>query len=123
MQPASGQTGTQRVWLSRDLGGTLAGDVPLGVALARPGQNARLTFAGTAGQTLRLSWSGVTSAAGSTALRVISPTGPTLASTSVPSGGIATYDIPALPATGNYILFVDPSAPVTLNATVRITPR
>jgi hypothetical protein len=49
--------------------------------------------------------------------------GSTLAWSSVPSGSIGTYDIPALPTTGNYTLFVDPSAAVPLNATVRITAR
>jgi hypothetical protein len=39
------------------------------------------------------------------------------------SSGTGTYDVPALPATGTYTLFIDPPAFVTLNATVRITPR
>ena len=54
VQPSSGATGTQRLWLSHDVTGSLAGGVPLGVALSRPGQNARLTFAGTAGMLVAL---------------------------------------------------------------------
>jgi hypothetical protein len=65
----------------------------------------------------------VASVASYTYVYVLSPAGSTIGLTSVLSSGTGTYDIPALPATGTYTLFIDPPAFVTLNATVRITPR
>ena len=123
VQPVNGATGSQRLWLSRDVVGTLVNGAPLGIALSRPGQNARLAFSATTGQLLRISWSGVASIANYTSLNVISPAGSTFALTTVPSNGSGTYDIPALPTSGTYTLVVDPPGSMTLNATVRIAPR
>ena len=55
VQPASGATGSLQAWLSRDAAGALASGTPLRLTLARPGQNARLTFPGTAGRADRTS--------------------------------------------------------------------
>ena len=38
-------------------------------------------------------------------------------------GSVGGYDIPALPATGSYTVFVDPPAAATLNATLRLVAR
>ena len=124
VRPVAGATGSVSATLSSDLAGSVvAGGAPFVLNLERPGRNARLTFAGIAGQTLRLSWSSVSSVASYTYLTFVSPGGSTLALTSVLSSGTSIYDLPALPVAGNYTLLVDPPAPVTLNATVRITPR
>jgi hypothetical protein len=124
VRPLTGATGSVGATLSSDLAGTITVDgSPFALNLDRLGRNARLSFAGSAGQTLRLSWSGVASVASYTYVYVLSPAGSTIGLTSVLSSGTGTYDIPALPATGTYTLFIDPPAFVTLNATVRITPR
>ena len=124
IRPLTAATGNVSATLSSDLAGTVTvGGAPLAINFDRPGRNARLTFAGNAGQTLRLSWSGVASVASYTYLTILSPTGSTLSYTSVLSNGTGTVDIPVLPATGNYTLLFDPPAPWTLSATVRIAPR
>jgi hypothetical protein len=122
--PLTGATGNVSATLSSDLPGTITvGGAPFALKLDRLGRNARLSFDGATGQTLRLSWSGVATLASSTFVTLISPSGSAIASTSVPSTGTGTYDIPVLPATGTYTLFVDPPAFVTLDATLRIAPR
>ena len=124
VRPLTGATGGVSATLSSDLAGALQVDgSPLALNLDRLGRNARLTFAGSAGQLLRISWTGVASIASYTTLNVISPAGSTIGLANVPSNGTVTYDIPALPATGTYTLFVDPPAFVTLGVTVRIAPR
>jgi hypothetical protein len=124
IRPLTAATGNVSATLSSDVEGTVTvGGPPLAINVDRPGRNARLAFSGNGGQALRLTWSGVASTASYTYLTLISPTGSTLAYTSVPSNGTGTYDIPVLPATGNYTLLVDPPAPWALSATVRIAPR
>ena len=41
----------------------------------------------------------------------------------IANGSAGGYDIPALPATGSYTVFVDPPAGATLNATLRLVAR
>ena len=124
VRPLTGATGSVTATLSSDLPGMVTvGGAPFALNLDRLGRNARLTFEGSAGQTLRISWTGAASIASYTTLNVISPAGSTVGLTNVPNSGTSTYDIPVLPATGTYTLFIDPPAFVTLNASVRITPR
>jgi hypothetical protein len=124
VRPLAAATGNVSATLSSDLTGTVTvGGAPLAINHDRPGRKARLAFAGNAGQTLRLYWSGVSPVASYTYLTLVSPGGSTLGYTSVLSNGTGTYDIPPLPATGSYTLLVDPPAPWTLNATVRFAPR
>ena len=126
VRPAAGATGAFRVTLSSDLPGTLnAGGSALALTLDRPGRNARLTFAGTAGQMLRLSWSGVAiaGAPGNAFVSIKTADGSTLGNAIIGTGGAGTYDIPALPATGNYTVFVDPPAGARLNATLQLIAR
>ena len=112
------------VAVSSDLIGTLTVDgSPLALNSDRPGRNARLAFAGLAGQLLRVTWSGVTPFAGYSLLTVISPAGAELGRGTVLSNGTGAYDIPTLPATGNYTLFIDPPLAATLNATLRVFHR
>jgi hypothetical protein len=124
VRPSAFATGSMNVALSSDFAATLTADgSPLALNSDRPGRNARLAFAGLAGQLLRVSWSGVTAFAGYATLVVNSPNGTELGRGTVLSNGTGTYDIPALPASGNYSLFIDPPLAATLNATVRIFPR
>jgi hypothetical protein len=124
VRPSAYATGSMNVTLSTEVAGVLTvGGPPLALNSDRAGRNARLAFAGSAGQLLRVSWSGVTAFAGYTTLTVTSPTGAVLGSGTVLSNGSGAYDVPALPTSGNYTLLVDPPLAATLNATVRILPR
>ena len=126
VRPAAGVTGEFSATLSSDLLGSLnAGGSALALTLDRPGRNARLTFAGTAGQTLRLSWSGVAIAGPpGYAFASISTAGGSVFGNAIIANGVAGgYDIPALPASANYTVFVDPPAGATLNATLQLVAR
>jgi hypothetical protein len=121
VRPTGDATGTLRVWLSRDVAGALATGTTMALALSRPGQNARLTFAGTAGQALRLSWSGV-AIPGTTAfayMYVYAPDGSTLTSASFASGAAGGINLPTLAVTGTYTIFVDP--PVGTSMSINLT--
>jgi len=109
VQPASGATGTLQAWLSRDATGTLASGTPFSLALARPGQNARLTFAGTAGALIALQVRGVvTSPTGQGILVVVSnPDGSWLTYTHLTGAGQTLVPSP-LPVTGTYTVFLEP---------------
>ena len=124
VRPTTGAAGSLSATLSSELLGALTlGGPALAINVDRLGRNARLTFAGTAGQTLRVSWSGAAATAGNTSLTVLTPAGSTMGGTIVSNGGTGTYDVPALPVTGSYTLFVDPQGGATPNATLRIAPR
>jgi len=125
VRPANGGTGSFGATLSTDLPGTLAVGIPLSVNLTRPGSNARLTFAGTAGQKLRLNWSAVaiTGTAVTATVSVRDPTGATPVAPQLTSGVAGGYDLPALPATGTYTLFVDPAQGATMSATLTLSAR
>ena len=126
VRPSADATGGFGVTLSSDFGGSLvAGGPALQVPLDRPGRNARLTIAGTAGQTLRLSWSvaAISGSPGRAPAYVNTPSGSTLGTAWIVNGAAGSYDIPALPVTGNYTVFIDPVAGATLNATLTLVAR
>ena len=126
VRPSAGATGAFRVTLSSDLGGSLVpGGPALQVPLDRPGRNARLTIAGTAGQTLRLAWSvaAIPGPSGKAPAYVTTPSGSTLGTAWIVNGAAGSYDLPALPVTGNYTVFIDPAAGATLNATLTLVAR
>lgn len=100
--------------LSTDASGTLAIDAPspTTVTIARPGQNARYTFAGTAGQSMTVVLSGNAlddgdpSTINNTQLLVLPPTSATTAIGSITINKFttgATLDL-QLPSTGTYTL-------------------
>jgi YD repeat-containing protein len=76
------------------------------VPVGTPGQNARLTFTGTANQRVTLLVTNATIDQSSVA--ILNPDGSTLASTSVSSGS-GYIDTTVLPAAGTYTVVVDPS--------------
>ena len=126
VRPSAGATGGFGVTLSSDFGGVLViGGPALQVSLDRPGQNARLTIAGSAGQTLRLSWAAaaISGPSGRALAYVNMPGGSTLGAVSIVNGAAGSYDIPALPTTGNYTLFIDPMAGATMNASLKLGAR
>jgi hypothetical protein len=125
VRPTGDATGTLRVWLSRDVAGTLATGTAMALAISRPGQNARLTFDGTAGQALRLSWSGVV-IPGTTAFAyvyVYAPDGSTLTSASFANGAAAGINLPTLAATGTYTIFVDPPVGALMSVNLALAAR
>jgi hypothetical protein len=126
VRPAAGATGAFGATLSSDLGGTLVvGGPALPVLLDRPGRNARLTVSGPPGQTVRLNWSAVAiiGGDGKSVMYFNAPTGSAFASTILASGVAGGYDLPPLPATGNYTVFIDPQAGTTLSATLTLVAR
>lgn len=125
VRPAYGGVGTFATALSTDLAGTLAVGTAQPLTLDRPGQNARLAFAGVSGQLLRLSWSGVSIAGANLYVYayLLHPDGSTLKGTSFFNGATGGIDLPALPVTGTYTIFVDPVYGTTTNATLVLTTR
>ncbi|WP_386066034.1 IPT/TIG domain-containing protein [Tahibacter sp. UC22_41] len=102
------------LWLSSDTTGTLTAGSAATVSVTRPGQAARYTYAGTAGQLLRLTTSGTTTTAPASqrvAVYVYKPDGSCLLSgcayylANTGTGGYS--DLPALPTTGTYTFVFD----------------
>ena len=100
-----------------DIAGELVAGSPSTVAIATPGQNARLTFQGTAGRRISLVLSSVSIA--SSQVTILRPNGSTLAAVLVsPSGRNLTLD---LNATGTYVVLLDPRVAATGAMTFRLT--
>ena len=118
-------------------GGTLAISTPLAatlevggatqtVAISRPSQTARYAFSGTAGQLLRLNWTGTSvsiSGTSTVAVSVLKPDGSTLTSSYFGTGATGGVDIASLPATGTYTVVFDPTYAATMSAPVTLVTR
>jgi len=100
-----------------DAGGPIALGTPTPISTGVPGQNARLTFAGTAGQ--RVSMKVANSTYSSATAALLGPDGKTLGSSTFYTGG-GFVDTRTLPANGTYTLFVDPPSASTGSATVTL---
>ncbi|MCD9127681.1 glutamate synthase, partial [Luteimonas sp. C4P040a] len=94
--------------LSTDVSGGLVRDVAQTLALSRRGQNAQLTFNATAGETLALQVAGQVTVPTDNYVYyyVYRPDGALL--TSVHVHGSTTLNLPNLPQTGDYVVWVDP---------------
>jgi hypothetical protein len=100
-----------------DPGGTILADgPPMTVTLGTPGQNARPTFSGTAGQRVAVEAAGVSF---SGKLTLLQPDGKSLASANLGASG-GFLDATTLPATGTYTLLVDPTGAATGGATLSL---
>ena len=121
--PTGGQTMSFRTTLSTDVTGTLMPDVPVALNLSRRGQNGRLTFAGTAGGTVALQVAGQVTVPANRSVyyTVYKPDGTVLTSTSTTSA--TTLNLPNLPETGTYTVFVDPYYGETATAQVTLVPQ
>jgi hypothetical protein len=126
VDPSSTNTGSATLTLydvPPDPTGTIVpGGPSVGVDLGAPGQNARLTFDGTAGQRVSVGAANVTigsSTCCSARLLLVKPDGKTLSSTTFGSTG-AFLDATALPTSGTYTLVVDPQGPAFGSATVTL---
>ncbi len=140
--PALPTTGTYKVWvqqatlstanftltLSNDVTGTLTvGGAPLTFSTTRVGQNARYTFNGTAGQNLKVTWSGATFPSYWHEIFVYRPDG-TLVAYAIFSDTSQAYangsvDIPSLSVTGTYSVFVSPLAAATGQVNIGLQTR
>ena len=117
--PQGGSSGSATLRLydvPADAGGTLSiGGAPSSFSIATPGQNARLTFSGTAGRAVTLTASGVTigtSGCCSTMVSVLKPDGTRLVSpTYVGTNGRSLTM--TLPVAGTYTVVVDPQSAAT----------
>ncbi|QQP98388.1 pre-peptidase C-terminal domain-containing protein [Lysobacter enzymogenes] len=120
--PPSGATGTMsfKTTLSPDVAGTLSANAPLNLNLAQRGQNARLSFAGTAGQTVAVNASNIVTAPGvrNVYYTVYKPDGATLLSSYSTTG--LSLNLPNLPTSGQYTLFVDPEYGNTATSQVEL---
>jgi hypothetical protein len=104
--------------VSVELTGTIAiGGDPVTVNPSRPGQRARLTFQGTAGQRLNVGMAPTTMTGTAS---ILNPDGTTLVSGGFGSGG-AAIDSPPLPSTGTYTLLVDPGLESTGSLTLTLS--
>jgi hypothetical protein len=107
-----------------DVGGALSiGGAPVSLTIATPGQNAKLTFSGTAGRTVTLTASAVTigsSGCCSTMVSILKPDGTRLVSpTYVGTNGRSLTT--TLPAAGTYSVVVDPQGAATGGMTLALS--
>jgi large repetitive protein len=114
------------VYTVADVTGPIATNgTPLNVALAVPGQNAQLTFDGTAGQQASVS---ITRTTGTFAclwhLKLLKPDGTQLASVSACSGTSLALPAQTLGTTGTYTVLIDPTEMQTgtVSASVSTSP-
>jgi YD repeat-containing protein len=87
-------------------GTTTVGGPPVPTSMTVPGQNALVTFAGTASQSVTVSLTGNTFAAVNVSL--LSTDGTTVLATASTTGGTVTLPSVSLPSTGSYTVRVDP---------------
>jgi Fibronectin type III domain len=125
VDPSDALTGTATLKLADvppDITGPIAaGGPPVTVTTTAPGQNVRLTFTGTAGQSVSLQLSGVTIANGTVSF--LRPDGTTLAIKSF-AAGTTFVDPVVLPTGGTYTVLIDPAnaAVGSLTATLYDVP-
>ena len=114
VDPASSNTGGLTLNLFQsppDVTGALVPGTPQTLNLTTPGQNAQLTFAGTAGQRLSLNFNQDTIS--STQVSVIKPAGGTVVSPSTFATNGKFIEPMTLPTTGTYTIKVDPQGLAT----------
>jgi RHS repeat-associated protein len=121
IDPEVARTGSVVVTLSDEAdAGTVDATGPGAVVtIGRPGQDARLRFAGTAGQRLSLAGTGPT--VGTYFVSVLRPDGTVLVTPRALSGTAPDLDPPVLPATGSYDVLVDPQSAATGSVTMTLS--
>jgi len=117
--PEGERTMSFKATLSTDLVATLPLDTAYTLNLPRPGQNAQLSFSGTAGSSLKLAVTGQTTvpSGGRVYYTVSGPSG-FYASTSTLNA--IEFNLPTLPGTGTYTMFIDPRYGETLSTQIAI---
>jgi YD repeat-containing protein len=125
VDPRYAKTANATLTISQDLVSSITiGGLSVAVPISRPGQNAQVTFPGTAGQRLRLVLSSVTYGTSSCCkvwVEVYNPDGSRLVNAvNVGSGG-ATTDFGPLPTTGTYMILLNPRDAGTGSATLTLS--
>lgn len=118
---SGGQTMALDLVLSNDLAAVLPRESQIDVALPRRGQNARFTFTAQVGETLALQAYGQLTAPTDKSVyySVYRPDGTLLTSKTFAAYG--TMNLPTLPLSGDYLVFVDPVSGAALNSKLRLT--
>src|SRR6185437_2103009 len=119
--PSSGATGNVTVQLTtfNDVTGSIVIGTPLNVATTVPGQVARYTFSGTAGQQLSMNLSGNTyTGCNAVVVSVLQSSGATVGSTGICNGSTGFMDSITLPTTGIYTVLVSPQGTTTGSITL-----
>lgn len=122
VDPSSTSTGnvTLTLYNQADVTGTITIDgSSVTPTLTVPGQRARYTFTGTAGQWVNLGLSSV-SITSSTVL-MLKPDGTTLVSTGISTSGGSLDPPTTLPTTGTYTIIVDPGSTYTGSMTLTLS--
>jgi hypothetical protein len=113
VDPAERQTGelTLRLITSQDRhASTTIGGAPVTATIDTPGQEAFVTFTGTAGQNVSVAVSSTTLPAACGVPELLAPDGSTLASGCVGSGGGGDgIDLVTLPVDGTFTVLIDPA--------------
>ncbi|MGH9907043.1 MAG: hypothetical protein ACRD8U_15850, partial [Pyrinomonadaceae bacterium] len=116
VDPYVARTGTLTLTLSQDLPGTLTiNGSALTLDFSRIGQNASLTFNGTAGQAVTVM--GTNNSAGNVNVKLYKPDGTQLTNLSSSSGTFHAAVL-TLPTTGTYSVKINPNSLGTLNMSV-----
>jgi len=119
IDPNGASTGSATVQIydvPPDAGGPITpSGAPATVTTTVPGQNGRLTFAGTAGQRVSLNISNVTYS--SATAQLLDPSGNAVGGNVLFGTGGGFVDTRTLPSTGTYALTVDPPSTTTGSAT------
>jgi len=118
---SSSQSMTFKATLSTEVPGFLQKDAVSSLAIQRYAQNARLTFPGSAGESLALLVSeAVTTPAGRDVVYAVYRPNGALWKT-VTSTSSAILALPNLPETGNYRVFVDPAGGALLSVKLKLS--
>jgi large repetitive protein len=121
VDPQAGETGSLSLTLY-DVPPDATGSLPMAVSLTTPGQNARLTFAGTAGQSVTLRLTNVTLGTSTCCdgqLTVFKPDGTRLAGPFFFGTNGKTVPL-QLPTTGTYSALLDPQGAATGSLTASL---
>lgn len=111
---------TLTLYNTADVTGTISIDgSTVTPTLTVPGQRARYTFTGTAGQWVNVGLSSVSIA--SSTVSMVKPDGTTLLSTSISTSGGSLDPTTALPTTGTYTIVVDPTSTYTGSITLTLS--
>ena len=119
--PNSGAVGTFTTTLSSEAMGTVSIGSTHSLSIPRLGQNARLSINGTAGQQLGLAMANASlspTAAGPLYYYIYKPDNTLLVNYLVSHNDTTVLDIPALPTTGTYTLYVEPATAAISTANV-----
>ena len=120
VDPNNANTGNITLTLSEEVAATITVDgTALPLTISRAGQQARVTFSGTAGQRLSLGLTSITLS--SSWVSFLNPDGNTLLAPQFFGTTNAAFDPPALATTGTYTILLDPASAYTGNATLTLS--